>query len=339
MDGQKNGKFLVYINNFRGFSILLIVAVHCTYLIANSLPVSYTILESLLENSTMLFLFIGGFLFQYLINRYSYKSYLLKKFKYIIMPYLIMSVPAIVMITLRPGWQGDNWLVTPSFMEKPLYVRVILFYLTGAHLSPFWYLPMIAIFYLLFPVFRFIDSRPKLYWIIPVWLVVSLIVGRPPQNDNPFRAFVYFMPVYLSGMFTSHYFSRVMSVARKYWAVLVLLFIVFTLLSFLNHHISYLQKMATTYLLLMFFYYKRPSVVFNNIFGVLATYSFGLYFIHKYVIYAILNLFYKFSMAHFFKNGLLPFFILIAIIVGFSVLLLFPVKVLFRDKSRMLVGA
>ncbi len=339
MESGKNSAFLPYLHNFRGFAILLIVAVHSIYMISDTLTASYRISAVLFENSTILFLFIGGFLLQYLGDSYSYKSYLTKKFKYVILPYLIMSVPSIILIYARPGWQGENWLVTEHFLGLPKFVQIILFYVTGAHLSPFWYIPMIAILYLLFPVFDFMDKKARLYWIIPALIIVSMIIGRPKLNDNTIQSFIYFLPVYLLGMFTSHYFDRIIRLAGKYWIYLTLTVILLTIACFYDHRFSFLQKIALSYLVLLLLYLKKPLPVFDFSFGLLAKLSFGIYFIHKYVIYLVRYAFNKFDLNSFFTSGLVNFAFFILIIIITCILLLTIVNLTMRDKSRMFVGA
>lgn len=63
---MKDKAFLIYLNNFRGFSMLMIVAVHSMYLIEESAPDQYKYLDLVLSNSSVYLLFISGFLFQHL---------------------------------------------------------------------------------------------------------------------------------------------------------------------------------------------------------------------------------------------------------------------------------
>ena len=98
---QDTRPFLDYIHTFRGFAIMLIVAVHLTYPIESSDPHIYRILIPIFGNSTILFVFISGFLFKYLLDKFRMKTYLRKKLSFVILPYLFMSIPALFLYALE----------------------------------------------------------------------------------------------------------------------------------------------------------------------------------------------------------------------------------------------
>ena len=65
-DTKKSSKFLRYIHNFRGFAILTIVASHSIYHLRWSNEIIEKIGHVLIVNGTVYFVFIAGFLFQFL---------------------------------------------------------------------------------------------------------------------------------------------------------------------------------------------------------------------------------------------------------------------------------
>src|SRR5690606_22534998 len=95
-------QFLPYIHSLRGLAILYVIAVHARGFESywQSSPDIYKFLDSFSDpsegNGTTLFLFIGGFLFQHLTHRnFVFGKYLTQKFKNLILPYLIISLPLI----------------------------------------------------------------------------------------------------------------------------------------------------------------------------------------------------------------------------------------------------
>src|SRR5690349_6718767 len=98
----RTAAFLPHLHRLRAIAILMIVALHCTaFLSWTEHPLFNRVLRELLDNSTVLFFFISGFLFQYLSESFSYQDYLAKKFRNVLLPYLIVATPAIAYTLLR----------------------------------------------------------------------------------------------------------------------------------------------------------------------------------------------------------------------------------------------
>ena len=88
-------QFLSYIHSFRAIAIIAVVGTHVLGDIAwggNSV-IFQRIITTLVQNATILFVFISGFLFQHTVGHFRYGEYLIRKLKNIIIPYLIVSIP------------------------------------------------------------------------------------------------------------------------------------------------------------------------------------------------------------------------------------------------------
>jgi len=117
------------INLFRGFSILLIISSHILYLDKSSDFYFFT--SALYLNSTIYYVFISGFLFQFLIKKYYYPNYLIRKAKNVISPYIIFSLPILVF----RYFDGPSYMVEaywPAIETYPFYIHVIIYIVTGA---------------------------------------------------------------------------------------------------------------------------------------------------------------------------------------------------------------
>ena len=337
MEQSKKKGFLRYIHNFRGFAMLLIVGAHSIFYIANSSPREFRFLDVMLEDSSILFLFISGFLFQHLIAKFEYRSYLLRKAKFIILPYIIMSIPAILLFYLRPDFNGGSWILTDSFKSRPLIIQIILLYGTGAHQAQFWFMPMIALFYLISPILKWIDEHPKLYYSIPVLIIISIVVGRPPLNNNTLQSFVYFFPIYLSGMFTSRYFDNIIHLLERYWIIMVSILLLSTASTFFADRVSFLEKFVMCQVVLLGFY-KLSSEVVNRILDPIAKYSFGIFFIHKYCLIIIGYLLDKLLLRNVVSSGFIGLFLLFWTIVLLSLVSLVVMKTALKKNSRIITG-
>src|SRR5688500_16048384 len=95
-------KFLSYILNLRGAAIFIVVGVHArgnmsdwsSHLNAHDFISSF--FDAREGNGTVMFIFIGGFLFQYITHHnFDFRKYVEKKFLFVILPYILISIPII----------------------------------------------------------------------------------------------------------------------------------------------------------------------------------------------------------------------------------------------------
>ncbi len=91
VEQQKKSK-LFYINYLRAFAILLVVAGHTLVWGKKDSLIAFTN-NYLFTGGTLLFVFIAGFLFQYLSYKFEYKKYLITKVKNVLLPYWITMIP------------------------------------------------------------------------------------------------------------------------------------------------------------------------------------------------------------------------------------------------------
>jgi len=174
--------FLNYIHRFRGVAITFIVICHGIRLLnwENS-PLTKKICASITFNGAVLFVFIAGFLFQHLYSKYNYRKYLVNKFKNIIVPYLITSIPIILFYVLK---NKGHWAY-PDLNKETFWYQIIWYYTTGQHFVQFWFIPVITVFYFLFPIFRLIDENPKVYFfLLPISIIITAFIHRPPAESN-----------------------------------------------------------------------------------------------------------------------------------------------------------
>jgi surface polysaccharide O-acyltransferase-like enzyme len=149
---------------------------------------SFVIFKALFKDGTAYFIFIAGFLFQYLSKKYAYGDYLKKKFNNVILPYLIISIPAIFYCISQGKVSNDVWF-KDFFPSWPLPYQVVALYSTGGHLYTLWFIPMIAIFYVISPLLIFVDKNPKLYWSLLLLIPSGLVF--PDQQFMRFHNHFY----------------------------------------------------------------------------------------------------------------------------------------------------
>ena len=325
-----------FINNFRGIAILLVMFVHAISAVRIGDSVLIGFLAELLQNSTVLFVLIAGYLFAFQADNFEYKKFLSNKFFGVVLPYLFISIPAILLYVLNlkvnHAWIDIDWLQQLSVIEKFAY-----FYITGAHLGPLWFVPMVIIFYLLSPLLVYLQRSRLLVIVFILSIVPAFIMGRPEFNDNVFISFCYFLPPYLLGMLIVKHDFIYNNISR--FSLLILLsFIVsyFIFLQFIpeiSSSVDLLLKLALA--IIVFAFCKEYFSNKNKWLSMFARLSFFLFFIHGYfsggirMSYRILDIQY---------TGLIPSLLSFLIIVIMSIITFIIIKLIFKERSKLFVG-
>jgi len=330
--------FLGYIHTFRAIAIYFIIAMHCidVFQWENNKNLE-RILRISISNGTILFVFIAGYLFQHLSSRFQYKKYLFAKFRNVITPYFFISIPAIIVFTLilkrESVWQG--------FYDDPVWLQVLNFYLTGLHLAPFWFIPVITIYYLVSPALIQADKSSVFYYLLPILILVSCLVGRGGQ---PLISFVHFLSVYSLGMFCSRYKMYLNDWLSKGF-VIIIVFIFVILLWLCEYffakttytYFNFLQKIVLCFFVLgvLVRYGEKATHHYLNL---VADTSFGIFFIHSYVLTAGKMLAHKFF--GYLPSGTFQWYFLTTLITMLVCLgIVYAIKIILGPKSRMFVGS
>lgn len=328
---------LNYIHYFRALAILFIVAGHSIDIF--SWPDQSYLerwLRIFISNGSALFVFIAGYLFQHLIKKFDVRKYYTNKFTNVILPYLIVSTPAIILFVFfmqRPD-------MSEVFYQQSVPHQILSFIITGSHLAPFWFVPMITLFYLVAVPLRTLDNQRMFYLLLPVFMLISCLIPR----GLPYQSFIHFFAIYVLGMFCSHYKDSVNSLISKSVSLVVtgVAVIAFAAAEFIYMTgtmtwINFLQKccMSIFFLGLLFrFNYKLDSALVSKV----ADYSFGVFFIHSYIISSGKILYAKVFGVPATFNVLLY---ITCIVLTFAICLgiVELVKYLMKDKSKYLVGS
>jgi len=282
-----------HIHNFRALAIIGVVCAHSLHNFtwpAGSL--TFQSLDTIFNQSTIWFAFISGFLFQYLLPKYQTTKYYRAKAKNVITPYLLWSIPALVVALFIIPQD-----VPSSFYEGSLFEQAFLFLVTGRHLAPFWYIPTITLIFLMAPLLRLIDAYRLPYLILPLLIVLSAYLGRDgllvvfdlPASFSSLAKAVYLLAPYMMGMLASRYHDKIMDLmARLHWVLLALAgtFFYLEIEHYHQQHLYiYLFKMLTCFSLL--YYLRQLDWLLGTRFKIVADLSFGLFFIHGFVLAAL----------------------------------------------------
>jgi surface polysaccharide O-acyltransferase-like enzyme len=346
--------FLSYLHNFRGFAILLIVGVHCR----TSVPwttgsLSHDLLFYSMDFSTILFVFISGYLFQYLnpVNL-DYKKYLLKKLQFVILPYVIVSIPALLDKLILET--NSPWM-TEFYQGLPWPGQVVYLLFTGKHSGPFYFIPMMGVIFLLAPVFHRIQKSRYANYMVGGIVLVGMFNFNYGYYASTAESLAYFIPIYVFGMWASKNHKWIIQLNPYVLLILAVLYVLIFYLEVIHViHIDRLKSfqepayltvafnwgklkvMLLAIILLNVFYQLRNSKL--SLLSTLGSYSFGIYFIHIYFINAI-DFLARNTRVLSIAPSILTFTVYLLAVIMLSLGSIYIVKKIFKDKSRLLVGS
>ena len=300
---QKHEK-LNYINVFRAIAILLIVAGHT---IQSEHAIWKPIFKTMLQDGTVLFVFISGFLFQYLSDSFSYPKYLKKKFFNIVCPYLFTSILGILLLFCFPAFNRFNGV--NKLLQIPMFLTTGIF-----HNLPTWYIPMTCVFFLFAPVLlwaekkKIFNGKSLLFCILSVLVLIPFCLPRyapsafvqptPWQTywvaveGNILRTGLFF-PVYILGMFVAAHRDKI----DKLYCARGILWGLFLLTCAIDFWVIYqgilpgrllAPKMILTFLVLGYLKHYDNALLsrkrLNGWLDTVAAYSFAIFFLHHYIL-------------------------------------------------------
>ncbi|MNO67471.1 putative poly-beta-1,6-N-acetyl-D-glucosamine export protein [compost metagenome] len=286
-----------------------------------------TTLLGLIRFAVPLFVFITGVVLFYNYDaKVNYKDFLLKRFKQVIVPYLIWTV-------FYYAWVGFLSGVEATSTQDQL-LDIIQLAFTGKAAYHLWFMVMIIPFYLLFPFFKLLISKNRKWsinlaviaavFVINLFLVYSLSKGML-TNDNPNlgfifnyldRNFLFWVFYFILGGFVGLYYDHWKIFVRKTWVrvfSLLLLGICMYDICFkivrINNGVTdnpYLFSanvtaplkplmMITILLLLLLVFVLAEKIAASrsysaNLLRSFGKYSFGAYLIHVFVLKIVNNL-------------------------------------------------
>lgn len=242
--------------------------------------------DTLFHSSTIYFIFISGYLFEYVNRRkaFSIPAFYLSKVRNVLTPYLIISGLLLLTGTLMDRWGAG----VPAFINEgmpvtsPADVLICLLYGT-ASLTPYWYIPFILSVFVISPVFFHMSNERLSRLLVPL-SVLPLLVPRGLLFF--FRNYCYFLPIFLLGIFFARNRERCMDFIVRHLRGIVHIALFTSAVIFVNFYLDFIPNTETAYyvqklaigmcVILLLERRQQPSPLLD----LLARYSFPLFFLH-----------------------------------------------------------
>lgn len=278
----------------RGFAIVCIMLTH---FFGRTGAAKFA--HAFLTSSTIYFLFISGYLCQYLAFRRPVDpgKYYLSKLKNVVSPYIVCSLATIAaVLALRTERIG---VIEPSAVTLPSMPDILLL---GWAQRQYWYIPFVVLLFLVSPRLTRVSDR-TLAWLTLVFFFLAVCFPhRPPSHltwslSKLLYRFAYFGWGYLIGFAYARWKDRIDPHLRAYVLPALLLGLALGIgkASWMPDHVlrgSFawsLQKLFFLVPVLCVANWLRSTRV--AILDWLATYSFTLFFLHYFFVrdYAVLQ--------------------------------------------------
>ena len=294
----KKTKILNYINVFRGLAILLIIMGH-TMQFGDSKSIINMINCEMICGGTALFIFISGFLFQHLSAKYEFKNYMSKKWTNVIMPYLVVSIPGIILCLACPVAYKNSFMGLSAWLQIPLHITI-----GRVHNVPTWFIPMIIIFFLCSYIFLKLEKKGILYKLLPLLFLITIFLPRGVAEYESTIGLDYltkyhFVSLYVFGMYCSSNKEIIDKFYSKRWLLWILMLTLGILDIYAQFKYQYsnytISKIFLTMLVLAYLKHYDEFILShkktNATLDFIAKYSFGLFFVHWYWFFAYNQIF------------------------------------------------
>lgn len=351
--------YLNSINYFRAIAIIFIVFGHCLDIADFSYnSFAGNTIFNLTLGGTSLFVFISGFLFHHIFYKnFEYKGFIIKKVKYVLFPYLILStIPLVFLLYMICKAYILSLSTFSSYYNALSSFPIVRHYLTGVDASyiGYWYIPFIMIVFALSPFFvRFIKLKLKAQVFIALFLLTCSVFMHRGIDQYVFSVFqnvFYFTPVYLFGIISSEKRDFIYSKLKGkefYIFSIVIILGIFQIFSgkLGNSHkapftfggIDLMAIQKIFFCLFFMVYLNRFEKYKFKLLKIIAANSFGIYFIHGILISVIWLI--KSKLAFSFTSNSFTIYLLLTTLVFFlSLITTLIVKRIFPKYSKYIVG-
>ena len=344
------------IHYFRGISIIFIVFGHCYFgsiiTFGENKNILAKIFQYMVSGGSAFFVFISGFLFLTIYKSSTkYFDFLLKKIRFVYLPFLFFSSFEFFLIFLNMFINFFTQTYKSQLYWDSLFnFDFISIYLIGkSHLTSgiFWYVPFIMFIYLLSPIFLMysrLRTNFRIY-ILLLSLLVSLFLFRDYTYEllSILHNVIYFLPFYLLGILSSQFeeilYKKINNKIIIYFILLYFAVIFIRVIKpfsiLIRVDLMLLQKLFFCIIFLV--YLKSVNSKNLSTIKILATNSYGIFFIHAIILYLIRTLTSKLHIVYKTESFLI-YMAYATVILFISLFAVLIIKRILGSRSKYFIG-
>lgn len=327
---------LQYLNNYRGIAILLVMFSHAASTIPDSHSPTLIAISPLFSNGTLLFVLVAGHFFSALSDNFSYPSFLKNKLKFVVLPYVLLSLPAALIYILKIK-NDHQWVDMAWFHTLNPFLAYGYLMGTGAHLGPLWFIPMILLYYIASPIWLLMIRKNVLLPFFLASLAYAMYSGRPANNAAFLQSAAYFLPAYLLGMHLGKDSKLLEALSRHATVGFALSLSALLLVSKIHtFDLSWKLPVALTTACFLIALCKNKLNQKMKWLDLFARLSFYLFFVHGYVA-GFFRIVFK-NSAHLNIDAGISFFVFVCTIF-ICIAAYIPLKMILKERSKFILGA
>lgn len=344
-----NKNFNKTFHYFRAFAIFSVLGAHIWFSpVVEGLENQRQMLECLrsvlFHSSTIYFIFISGYLFDFIYkNRpFDLLSFYRSKVKNVLCPYVFLSTIFIV-VSMILSWKAID---IPPFINHATALTapkdIVRSYLWGTACVTYWYIPFILTVYAVSPLLFRIKGRNFILFTAAV-SVLPLFIQRDELVDF-FRNYCFFYPVFILGVFFSRHEKACLDFLTRNWMWIALLSVVASVglgFEYYDQRLPsveigyYIQRLAIGALVIVAL---EKLDITSSFLDIMARYSFPLYFLHDVVAWAVSGPLHAFFLSISGNGMVLTTMMTFAVELALCMCTIYAVKKLTGQYSRRLIG-
>lgn len=343
------------VDHFRGVAILLIVATHCFGPWTMSSTAEKVVVH-LISSGSILFVFISGYLFHRIFySKFDYSRFIQKKFLKVFLPYLLLSTVWFIYFSVSSyDYPFAELLIgsQPDSASSTLYLA-FLYLWTGRIATPYWYIPVILIIYLISPLFIFYIKRSFRVRIIIflIAFVISFLIHRPFFNASPIHSLFYYTSIYLLGINCSIDHKKLFEFLAGKELILLVVILMLALLQTIaiagapspagpavfRYDLSEIDLIQKVFMCFFFMTFFRSHETTNmTVLKKFAGASFAIYFLHPFILWILHAS--KFLSLVYFLPGIFYALLTFVLTISLSLILATAIKFVLKKNSQYLIG-
>lgn len=356
--GPKPG-YLEYLDGFRGLAILFVVMIHANNAMLQrgvernegAFSWIWTTFHILSHNSTVYFALISGVLYAYHLRSRPHGVFLRSRFEAVVVPYMLVSA---LLTLLFAGLDAVRGGQPPS--AGAIVAQIAHNVLTGEAWNHLWYIPVIAILYVVSPLLMRAIELPRVGRPLAVTLVLLPLVFSRTGTEITISMLVYFAGVYTVGLLIGRDPEGVLARCSRRIGVIAMAALLsagavwyldlhgldFVGPTSLRESAIYVLRISLAILGLVWlranFASLRPRA--RRTLNLIAAYSFGIYFLHAPLLRPIVRV-----LGRFVPEGNPSWALIAGIVVSFfasllaSMAIVRAIKRIAGSKSKFIIGS